>query len=93
MDSDPGLALAPISGCRDETPVVTARFIAFDTQIDVSIVGVSRADAERAARLLEEDFAFMDRAWHAWDPGPLGRVNQLLPTGRHLSRPLPSCPW
>jgi len=82
-----GLALAPISGCRDETPVVTARFIAFDTQIDVSIVGVSRADAERAARLLEEDFAFMDRAWHAWDPGPLGRVNQLLPTGEAFVAP------
>jgi thiamine biosynthesis lipoprotein len=62
--------------------VVTARFTALDTQIDVSIVGVSRADAERAARLLEEDFAFMDRAWHAWDPGPMGRVNQLLPTGK-----------
>jgi thiamine biosynthesis lipoprotein len=82
-----GLALAPISGCRDETPVVTARFIAFDTQIDVSIVGVSRADAERAARFLEEDFAFMDRAWHAWDPGPLGRVNQLLPTGEAFVAP------
>jgi FAD:protein FMN transferase len=81
------LAFLLISGCRDETPVVTARFTAFDTQIDVSIVGVSRIDAERAARLLEEDFAFMDRAWHAWDPGPLGRVNQLLPTGEAFVAP------
>jgi FAD:protein FMN transferase len=81
------LALAPIAGCRDETPVVTARFTAFDTQIDVSIVGASRVDAEHAARLLEEDFAFVDRAWHAWDPGPLGRVNQLLPTGEAFVAP------
>ena len=29
----------------------------------------------------------MDRAWHAWDPGPLGRVNQLLPTGEAFVAP------
>jgi thiamine biosynthesis lipoprotein len=67
--------------------VVTARFTALDTQIDVSIVGISRSEAERAGKLLEEDFAFMDRAWHAWDPGPLGRVNQLLPTGEPFVAP------
>jgi FAD:protein FMN transferase len=81
------LGLALVGGCRDQTPVVTARFTAFDTPIDVSIVGVSRVDAEHAARLLAEDFAFMDRAWHAWDPGPLGRVNQLLPTGEPFVAP------
>ncbi len=81
------LILLPVAGCRDETPVVTARFTAFDTQIDVSIVGVNRGDAERAARLLQEDFTFMDRAWHAWDPGPMGRVNQLLPTGQAFVAP------
>ncbi len=81
------LVLALTPGCRDETPVVTARFTAFDSLIDVSIVGVSRGEAERAGKLLEEDFAFMDRAWHAWDPGPLGRVNQLLPTGEAFVAP------
>lgn len=82
-----GLALALIGGCRDQTPVVTARFTAFDTPIDVSIVGVSRASADHAAKLLEEDFAIMDRAWHAWEPGPMGRVNQLLPTGEPFIAP------
>jgi thiamine biosynthesis lipoprotein len=81
------LTLAMLSGCRDETPVVTARFTALDALIDVSIVGVSRADAERAGQLLQQDFAFMERAWHAWDPGPLGRVNQLLPTGKAFVAP------
>lgn len=81
------LTLTLTAGCRDETPVVTVRFTAFDTLIDVSIVGVNRPDAERAGQLLEHDFAFMDRAWHAWDPGPLGRVNQLLPTGEAFVAP------
>ena len=81
------LTLALTAGCRNQTPVVTARFTAFDTLIDVSIVGVAKDDADRAVRLLEEDFTFMDRAWHAWDPGPLGRVNQLLPTGKPFVAP------
>jgi thiamine biosynthesis lipoprotein len=29
----------------------------------------------------------MHRAWHAWEPGPLGRVNQLLPTGKAFVAP------
>ncbi len=29
----------------------------------------------------------MHRAWHAWDPGPLGRVNRLLPTGKPFAVP------
>jgi thiamine biosynthesis lipoprotein len=81
------LTLTLFAGCRDETPVVSARFIAFDTPIDVSIVGIGRTDAERAAQLLEQDFSFMDSAWHAWDPGPLGRVNQLLPTEKAFVAP------
>jgi FAD:protein FMN transferase len=81
------LTLTLIAGCRDETPVVSARFTAFDTPIDVSIVGIGRTDAERAAQLLEQDFSFMDSAWRAWDPGPLGRVNQLLPTGKAFVAP------
>ena len=81
------LALALIGGCRDQTPVVTTRFTAFDTLIDVSIVGVSRVAADQAAKLLQDDFAVMDRAWHAWEPGPLGRVNQLLPTGEPFVAP------
>jgi FAD:protein FMN transferase len=81
------LSLTLTAGCRDDTPVLTTRFIAFDSQIDVSIVGVNRTDAEEANRLLEQDFAFVDKAWHAWDPGPLGRVNQLLPTGKDFVAP------
>jgi len=81
------LTMALTAGCRDDTPVLTTRFTAFDTQIDVSIVGVNRADAEEASRLLESDFAFVDKAWHAWDPGPMGRVNQLLPTGKEFVAP------
>jgi thiamine biosynthesis lipoprotein len=55
--------------------------------IDLSIVGVTREAAERASQLVEEDFRFMHRAWHAWEPGPMGRVNQLLAKAEPFAAP------
>lgn len=83
------LGLLPIllTGCRSENPVYTTRFLAFGTLMDLSIVGVDREEAEKATRLVEQDFAFMHRAWHAWEPGPLGRVNQLLARGEEIAAP------
>lgn len=75
------------AGCRQEQLVHTHRFLAFGTLLDLSISGVDRETAQRAARVLEQDFNLMHRAWHAWDPGPLGRVNRLLPTGKPFAAP------
>ncbi len=65
-------------GCKQEQPVYNTRFLAFGTLVDLSIIGVDRATADRASQTLEQDFAVMHHAWHAWEPGPLGRVNRLL---------------
>lgn len=72
------LLTAALVGCRGATPVYTTRFPAFGNLVDLSIVGADRAQAERASELIEQDFAFMHRAWHAWEPGPLGRANKLF---------------
>lgn len=77
-----GTALALVlAGCRGDTPVTTSRFNAFGTQVDLSLVGINPAQAQRAAAAVRRDFEQMHQAWHAWEPGPLGRVNQLLPKG------------
>lgn len=68
-------------------PVHNERFMAFGTMMDVSIVGVSQALSEQAVSQLEEDFAQMHDLWHAWEPGPLGRVNQLIAEGVTFSAP------
>jgi len=81
------LLLALLAGCRQETPVYNTRFHAFGTLIDLSLVGVKQQEAERAGELLKSDFEFMHRAWHAWEPGPLGRVNQELATGKTFASP------
>jgi thiamine biosynthesis lipoprotein len=76
-----------VTACRNENPVYNTRFLAFGTLMDLSIVGVEQREAERDAQLLEQDFSFMHRAWHAWDPGPMGRVNQLLAEGEQFAAP------
>lgn len=83
-----GLALVLLmAGCQQEQPVYNTRFLAFGTLMDLSIIGVDQATAQRASRALEEDFAFMHQAWHAWDPGPMERVNQLLASGQPFAAP------
>lgn len=79
-----GLLLA---GCQGETPVTTARFNALGSQVDLSLVGVNPGQAERATAAIKQDFELMHRAWNAWEPGPMGRINQLLPKGEPFVAP------
>ncbi len=74
-------------GCQVEHPAYNTRFMAFGTLVDLSIIGVNRDIAQEAARILEQDFTFMHQAWHAWDPGPLGRVNRLIAKGEDFPVP------
>jgi thiamine biosynthesis lipoprotein len=72
------LAVLSLAACKREQPVYNTRFLAFGTLVDLSVIGVDRKTADRAAQVLEQDFAVMHQAWHAWNPGPLGRVNKLI---------------
>ena len=69
--------LLALYGCTGDD-VFERHFLAFGTLVDLSLSGTTQAQAEAAAEVLEADFAEMHRAWHAWDPGPLGRVNRLV---------------
>ncbi|MES9965333.1 MAG: FAD:protein FMN transferase [Candidatus Sedimenticola sp. 20ELBAFRAG] len=75
------LLLLVLAGCERPPQVENTRFLAFGTLVDLTIAGASRDDAEKAAEILEQDFLQMHRAWHAWDPGPLGRINRLIREG------------
>lgn len=81
------LTLLSLSGCKRETPAITSRFNAFGTQVDLSLVAVKPDQAERASVALKRDFELMHKAWHAWKPGPMGRINQMLPTGEPFVAP------
>ena len=81
------LTLLLITGCDSTPPVYKGKFLAFGTLVDITIAGLPQADAITATEIIEADFQRMHHAWHAWDPGPLGRVNRLIKTGATFSAP------
>jgi thiamine biosynthesis lipoprotein len=82
------LLLTPLLGsCERTDPPINTRFLAFGTLVDLTISGVSPEQAEMATAAIEQDFAEMHQAWHAWDPGPLGRVNRLLKKDESFAAP------
>ena len=76
-----------LAGCQPQEPAYTTRFLAFGTLIDLTVIGTDRNTFNDVSSAIEGDFAYMHSAWHAWEPGPLGRVNQLLPTGKEFAVP------
>jgi FAD:protein FMN transferase len=87
-----GAALFGLAACGQETPVTTIRFDAFGGEVDLSLVSVDRQQAQQAASLVQQDFAFLQDAWHSWQPGPMGRVNQLLLTEEPFVAPPSTMP-
>ncbi len=81
------LGALALAGCDKNEPVHNSRFLAFGTLTDVSIVGVPRDKAVAAVESLEQDFAIMNRAWHAWSPGPLTYTNERLAEGSRFAIP------
>ncbi len=75
------VVLIVLSACGQDTPVTTTRFNAFGTQVDLSLVGVNIKQAREATALIEQELASLEKDWHPWQPGPMGRVNQLLAAG------------
>lgn len=69
-----------LSACSRQPETHNQRLLVFGTIIDISIVGVDKKTANIAFKAIEEDFNYMHEAWHAWQPGALGRINNLLPT-------------
>lgn len=75
-------------GCRGtDTPVHTAQFAVFGSAAEVSLVGMPKAEAVAAAAAVKHDLILLERNFHAWEPGPLRRVNELLPTGEPFAAP------
>ncbi len=74
-----------LSACSRQPETHNQRLLVFGTIIDISIVGVDKKTADNAFKVIEEDFNYMHEAWHAWQPGALGRINNLLPTTARFS--------
>lgn len=86
------LAAVLIAGCGQSLPAQHFRLLTFGTYMDLEIIGVDRATAERAKNQLQADFDQMHKAWHAWDPGPVGRINRFINEGSSLAAPPSTLP-
>jgi FAD:protein FMN transferase len=81
------LALPLLAGCGSSLPAQHFRLLTFGTYMDLELIGVDRATAEAAKERLQHDFDQMHKAWHAWDPGPVGRINRFINEGKSLAAP------
>lgn len=76
-----------LTSCGGDLPAQQFRILTFGTYMDVELINVDRATAEAAREQLQEDFDIMHQAWHAWDPGPVGRLNDLINEGVTVAAP------
>lgn len=79
------LLLALLGACQLQEESQTLRFPTFGTEMEVTLPGIDAAEARRLLALLREDMDYMHFMWHPWQPGPLGRTNELLSYGGKFS--------
>ena len=75
------VGIVALAGCTNRDPVSRGTVTAFGTTMEITLIGVDRQRAAEVTRILEGDLQTMERAWHAWEPGPLSRMNELISEG------------
>ena len=68
-------------GCANHDPVARGQVSAFDTTLEITLIGVNRERAREVSDILQADMRQLESAWHAWQPGPLSRMNALFNAG------------
>ncbi len=76
-----------LSACTTQNKEYKHDFMAFGSMVELTLTGVPQPRAAQLAAQVAEDFTLLHGAWHAWEPGSLGRVNTLLPTGGRFAAP------
>lgn len=76
------IAVSGISGCGSKDPVARGQAEAFDSTVDITLIGINRNRAAKITRKLAEEFQLMDLAWRTDGASPLARMNSLINTGK-----------
>ncbi|WP_455209382.1 FAD:protein FMN transferase [Kaarinaea lacus] len=75
-----GFYLLLLTACTRAPGVYYEQFVGFGTLIEVKLWGVDEKVGRQAVAAITDDINYMHQTWHAWKPGGLARINQLLPT-------------
>ena len=75
------ILLALLAGCGGQ--VHRQQSYVFGTLVEVTLYGEPEDKARRVADQVLRDFDAMHRAFHAWQPGDLERLNGILSQARH----------
>ncbi len=67
-------------GCQPAPTEYRTTLLSFGTLIEITFWGVEKDKANEVIKEVEKDLKFMHNAWHAWQPGPMSRINELLQT-------------
>lgn len=74
-------ACLTLSACRP-APLQEQQAYVFGTRVDLVVAGSEPAEASRAIALVLREFDRLHRAYHAWQPSELSRVNEAIAAGR-----------
>ena len=70
-----------LTGCNQQAPTYKRQILSFGTQIDVTLYGVDKAQADAAIKQIEAQLDVMHVQWHAWRKGSLTEINKKLVSG------------
>ncbi len=82
------LATLLLAACgREEPDTEQLGFYAFGTLVDLSLYPAGQYDVEAIGTAVQEELEILHTSWHAWEPGSLGRTNELLALQGEFSAP------
>ena len=69
-----------LPGCQRPPQEHNSTILTFGTLVNITLWDIPPEQAQKAIKSIETDLRFMHGAYHAWQAGPLGRINMLLET-------------
>ncbi len=76
-----------LTGCERAPETEQLTFFAFGTLVEVTLYPAGAHDLAALETRLQDELEVLHRSWHAWEPGSLGRTNQLLALQGEFSAP------
>jgi thiamine biosynthesis lipoprotein len=89
--SGPRLFLLALSAiliaCTRAEPTQRTTIAAFGSIVEITIHGSGHDQAQRAVSAVDREMQALHGRWHAWEPGPLARINRAIAAGRSIGLP------